>query len=95
MGLPISRSAPSQTDTNEPSPWSGSFLASPLAFVAAVAIATALLHLALGGRYDAMRNELYFIVCGRRPDFGYVDEPPLVPLIAAAAQLFGVNVWLM
>ncbi len=67
----------------------------PLALVAAIAIATALVHLALGGRYDAMRNELYFIVCGRRPDFGYVDQPPLAPLIAAATQLFGVNVWLM
>ena len=67
----------------------------PLALVAAIAVATALVHLALGGRYDAMRNELYFIVCGRRPDFGYVDQPPLAPLIAAATQLFGVNVWLM
>ena len=67
----------------------------PLAFVAALAVATALVHLALGGRYDAMRNELYFIVCGRRPDFGYVDQPPLAPLIAAATQLFGVNVWLL
>ena len=45
MGLPISRSAPSQTDAaGEPAPWSGSLLASPLALVAAVAIATALLH---------------------------------------------------
>jgi Dolichyl-phosphate-mannose-protein mannosyltransferase len=67
----------------------------PLAFVAAIAVATALAHLALGGRYDAMRNELYFIVCGRRPDFGYADQPPLAPLIAAATQLFGVNVWLL
>ncbi len=67
----------------------------PLAFVAAIAVATALVHLALGGRYDAMRNELYFIVCGRRPDFGYVDQPPLAPLIAAATQLLGVNVWLL
>src|ERR1700727_2622168 len=65
----------------------------PFAFVAAIAAATALAHLALGGRYDAMRNELYFIVCGRHPDFGYVDQPPLAPLIAAAIQLFSFNVW--
>jgi hypothetical protein len=51
--------------------------------------------LALAGRYDTFRNELYFIVCGRHPAFGYVDLPPLVALIAAATQLFGDHTWLL
>jgi 4-amino-4-deoxy-L-arabinose transferase-like glycosyltransferase len=54
-----------------------------------------LLHLVVAGRYDIFRNELYFIDCGRHPDFGYVDQPPLIPLLAAATQLFGDNVWLL
>jgi hypothetical protein len=56
---------------------------------------TAALHLAVAGRYDIFRNELYFIVCGRHPAFGYADQPPLVPLLAAATQLFGDNAWLL
>jgi 4-amino-4-deoxy-L-arabinose transferase-like glycosyltransferase len=55
----------------------------------------ALLHLAVAARYDFFRNELYFIACGRHPGFGYVDQPPLVPLIAAATQLFGNNLLLL
>jgi hypothetical protein len=60
-----------------------------------IAAVSAAGHLALAGRYDVFRNELYFIVCGRHPDFGYVDQPPLVPLLAAATQLFGDNIWLL
>ena len=52
-------------------------------------------YLALAGRYDTFRNELYYIVCGRHPAFGYVDMPPLVPLIAAFTQLFGNSTWLL
>jgi len=58
-------------------------------------ILIAVLHLATAGGYDAHRNELYFLTCGWRPDFGYVDQPPLVPLIAAATQVFGLNIWLL
>lgn len=65
------------------------------AWVWIITAVVAVLHLACAGRYDIFRNELYFIVCGRHPAFGYVDQPPLVPLLAAATQLFGVNVWLL
>ncbi len=60
-------------------------------FVWACAAIALALHLALAGRYDLMRNELYFLVCGRRPDFAYVDQPALVPLLAAATQAFGLS----
>jgi hypothetical protein len=53
------------------------------------------LHMAVAGRYDIFRNELYTIVCGRHPAFGYADQPPLVPLLAAATQAFGISAWLL
>jgi 4-amino-4-deoxy-L-arabinose transferase-like glycosyltransferase len=56
---------------------------------------TALLHLLVAGRYGYFRNELYFIDCGRHPAFGYVDQPPLIPLLAAATQAFGHSLWLL
>ena len=42
------------------------------------------LHLYVNAGYGWFRDEMYFIVCGWSPDWGYVDQPPLVPLIAAA-----------
>jgi 4-amino-4-deoxy-L-arabinose transferase-like glycosyltransferase len=61
----------------------------------ALTAATLAVHLAVAGRYDFFRDELYFIVCGRHPAFGYVDQPPLVPLLSAATQAFGENLWLL
>jgi hypothetical protein len=56
-----------------------------------VAAVVAIAHLVAAGRYGFFVNELYFIVCGRHPAFGYVDQPPLVPLIAAATQFAGTS----
>ncbi len=55
-----------------------------------LAAASILIHLFVNGGYGFFRDELYFIVCGLNPAWGYVDQPPLVPLIAAASwKLFG------
>ncbi len=53
------------------------------------------LHIAFANRYDLFRDELYFIVCGRHPAFGYADQPPLVPLLAAGTYALGAQTWLV
>ena len=44
--------------------------------------------------YGIFRDELYYIACARHLDWGYVDHPPLVALIARLTRLLVGDSWL-
>ncbi|MGA8922569.1 MAG: glycosyltransferase family 39 protein, partial [Candidatus Dormiibacterota bacterium] len=52
------------------------------------------LHLATNGTLGFHTDELYYLDAGRHPAFGYVDFPPIVPLLARLETgLLGVSPW--
>jgi hypothetical protein len=53
-----------------------------LAIVLAIALGRLVLHLATASRYGYFGDELYFLACGEHLDWGYVDQPPLVGVVA-------------
>src|SRR5688572_21229411 len=60
------------------------------AIVWLLALAKLLFHLFTAGSYGIFRDELYYLACAEHLDFGYVDQPPLIALIAwIARHLFG------
>jgi hypothetical protein len=67
--------------------------AAALVFGSAVASVIAL-HLATNGTLGFHTDELYYIDSGRHPAFGYVDFPPVVPLLARLeTDLLGTSPW--
>src|SRR5450755_3571297 len=65
------------------------------AFPIVAGFAATLLHLLGNPHYGFFRDELYFIACGRHPAFGYVDQPPLVPALAALSQAWGQSLFVL
>jgi len=50
------------------------------------------MQLALNGAYGLHTDELYYILSGQHPALGYVDFPPIVPMLAALSRhLFGTS----
>jgi hypothetical protein len=63
-------------------PWRG---------IALIAVAAFAVEMAVSARYGYVRDELYFLAAGQHPAFGYVDQPPLTPLLARLAAVAGGN----
>ena len=66
----------------------------PTAPLLVIAAAQLGIHLALNGRYGFHTDELYYIASGRHPALGYVDFPPVTPLLARIdITIFGISPW--
>jgi hypothetical protein len=66
--------------------WFEKDLAIPFCF----AITACLIHFLVNGRYGYFRDELYYAACGQHLAWGYVDQAPLIAVIAWASRgLFG------
>ena len=75
---PLSRSAAARSDRLPLGVW----------LVAAAFVA---IELAVSGRYGFQQDELYFIVAGHHLAFGYVDQPPLAPLLTRITDILGTS----
>jgi hypothetical protein len=65
-------------------------MSSGSAIVLYIAAAKLFFHLITATRYGIFRDELYYLACAEHLDWGYVDQPPLIALIAwFSTRVFG------
>lgn len=65
-----------------------------VALFGAAAVFVVGLHLATNATLGFHTDELYYLDSGRHPSFGYVDFPPVVPLLARLETgLLGISPW--
>ena len=65
------------------------FVPWPVLFVAGLMVVSLLV---VSAAYGFHGDEMYFVVAGQHPAFGYVDQPPLTPLLSAlSVAILGVS----
>ena len=58
------------------------FLGSETAVLFGIALVPLILHLLFIDQYGYFRDEFYYLACGEHLDWGYVDHPPFIALVA-------------
>lgn len=69
------------TAVSAPSQSQRSLFANGMAVIWAIALAKLLFHLYFNNRYGYFRDEFDYISCGDHLQWGYVDQPPLIPFL--------------
>ncbi|HYH00030.1 MAG TPA: glycosyltransferase family 39 protein [Terriglobales bacterium] len=73
---------PAVQQASEPSTIGEKWYSTGMAFVLYIAGIKLLLHLLTANRYGFFGDEMYYLACAEHLDWGYVDQPPVIALIA-------------
>src|SRR5690348_11008882 len=76
------------TTTVSPAPSSSrSLIDKSMAIVWAIALAKLIFHIYFNNRYGYFRDEFDYMSCGDHLQWGYVDQPPLIPFLTHFSRL--------
>jgi hypothetical protein len=80
----------SSSGLNSATPEKPSFWTQGMIAVMIIAFGKFLLHMYFNNRYDYFRDEFDYMACGNHLAWGYVDQPPLIPVLVRICRfLFG------
>ncbi|HLK47841.1 MAG TPA: glycosyltransferase family 39 protein [Bryobacteraceae bacterium] len=63
------------------------FLAGGMLAVVIIALGKLALHCLFNNRYGYFRDEFDYLACGDHPAWGYVDQPPVAPMLARLSRV--------
>ena len=73
--------AASPTTISKPEINRGSWLSQGIAVIWAIALAKLFFHIYFNNQYGYFRDEFDYLSCGDHLQWGYVDQPPLIPFL--------------